>query len=154
MHKKIRNMKHLHTFEGFLNEGADQKITFTVDDDKLDQMLNARFSRQLDYKDAGGDSYYILNQKDFDRFIDLADSSGFDVDYENSEDTVVYVQESVVNEAEQIKVGTFVRYEKDKEFTGGKVLSISSGKAEIHNWDGSTIELPLADLEYIESWNR
>jgi hypothetical protein len=62
--------------------------------------------------------------------------------------------EGRVNEAEQIRVGTFVRYEKDKEFTGGKVLSISSGKAEISNWDGSTIELPVADLEYIESWNR
>ena len=31
--------------------------------------------------------------QEFDRFIDLGDSSGFDVDYENSEDTVVYVIE-------------------------------------------------------------
>ena len=59
-----------------------------------------------------------------------------------------------LNEAMQIKKGDFVRYKKDEEFTGGKVLNISSGKAEIHNWDGSTIELPVADLEYIESWNR
>ena len=64
------------------------------------------------------------------------------------------VKESVVNEGQQIKVGTFVRYKKDEEFTGGKVLNISSGKAEISNWEGSTIELPVADLEYIESWNR
>ena len=63
-------------------------------------------------------------------------------------------QEEILNEGNQIKVGTFVRYKKDKEFTGGKVLNISSGKAEIHNWDGSTVELPVADLEYIESWNR
>ena len=136
-----------------VNESVNE-VTFSVDDDKLDQMLNSKFSRQLDYKDNGGDSFYVLDRKDFDRFIDLADSSGFDVDYENSEDSVINVQESVVNEAMQIKKGDFVRYKKDEEFTGGKVLNISSGKAEIHNWDGSTIELPVADLEYIESWNR
>lgn len=84
-------MKHLNTFERFLNEGKDEVI-FSVDDDKLDQMLNARFSRQLDYADDKGDSLYILPQRDFDSFIDLADSSGFDVDYENSEDSVVYVK--------------------------------------------------------------
>jgi len=63
-------------------------------------------------------------------------------------------KESVeVNEA-KIEVGTFVRYTKDKEFTGGKIVSIKSGKAEIHNWDGSTIELPIKDLEYVPSWNE
>ena len=55
---------------------------------------------------------------------------------------------------EKIAVGAFVRYKKDKdEFTGGKVFSINGGKAEIHNWDGSTIELPISDLEYVKSWN-
>ena len=255
-------MEHIHTFESFLNE-SNNEVIFSIDDDKLDQMLNSRFSSQLDYKDDGGDSFYILDRRDFDRFIDLADSSGFDVDYENSEDSVISVQESIVNEstevsvekittpaerkalknafenivtgidklsfkkdgtiegkrgyfyrhgitpektaneltsalksqginitvidyyddfkpwpkdsnfvvvfkisgvnesvnesvneAMQIKKGDFVRYKKDEEFTGGKVLNISSGKAEISNWDGSTIELPVADLEYIESWNR
>ena len=60
------------------------------------------------------------------------------------------IKESV-NEAEQIKVGTFVRYKKDDDFTGGKIISINPGKAEIHNWDGSTIELPIKDLEYVKS---
>ena len=86
-------MKHIRTFESFVNE-AQNLVTFSVDDDKLDQMLNARFSRQLDYKDDRGDSYYVLPKRDFDNFIDLADSSGFDVDYEGSEDSVVYVMES------------------------------------------------------------
>ena len=62
--------------------------------------------------------------------------------------------ESFLNEAKEIKKGDFVRYKKDEEFTGGKVLNISSGEAEISNWDGSIIELPVEDLEYIESWNR
>jgi len=65
-----------------------------------------------------------------------------------------FVNESIINESEQIKVGTFVRYKKDKDFTGGKVTSIKSGKAEIHNWDGSTIELPINDLEFVKSWNE
>lgn len=107
---KARNMGKKVIYVGeSVNEEVNPKfkdeVIFSVDDDKLDQMLNARFSRQLDYKDVGSDSYYILSRKDFDRFIDFADSSGFDVDYENSEDTVVYVQESVVNEGsdEQVK---------------------------------------------------
>ena len=84
-----------------LAESANDVI-FSVDDNKLDQILNSRFSRQLDYGDIKGDSYYILPKRDFDRFIDLADSSGFDVDYTGSEDSVIAVQESVVNEAANV----------------------------------------------------
>lgn len=92
-------MKHLHTFESFLNESKDE-IIFTVDDDKLDQILHSRFGMKLDYEDVKGDSYYSLPKRDFDSFIDFADSSGFDVDYDESEESVVYVYESTeVNEA-------------------------------------------------------
>ena len=105
-------------FESFLNEanpdteirqellkkpggiGKDD-VVFTVDDEKVDLMLNSRFSRQLDFQRVKGDEYYVLNQRDFDRFIDLADSSGFDVDYDNSENSVVYVIESIVNEGKK-----------------------------------------------------
>ena len=59
-----------------------------------------------------------------------------------------------INEAEKIEVGIFVRYKKDKDFTGGKIISIKGSNAEIHNWDGSTTELPLKDLEYVKSWNK
>jgi hypothetical protein len=95
--KESKFKKHIPTSESFLNESKDE-IIFSVDDDKLDQLLNARFSQQLDYKDDKGDSLYVLPKREFDRFLDLADSSGFDVDYENSEDSVIYVQESRVNE--------------------------------------------------------
>jgi hypothetical protein len=54
----------------------------------------------------------------------------------------------------QIKVGTIVRYKKGDGFSSGKIKSISSGKADIHNGDGSTTTLPLKDLEYVESWNN
>ena len=96
-YKDLANKYKVKTFES-LSESKDE-IIFSVDDEKLDQMLNARFSRQLDFKNYKSDSYYILPRKDFDRFIDLADSSGFDVDYENSENSVVIVEESLVTEA-------------------------------------------------------
>ena len=59
-----------------------------------------------------------------------------------------------VSEAKKVEVGTFVRYKKDKDFTGGKVISIKGSNVEIHNWDGSTSTLPLKDLEYVDSWNE
>lgn len=65
-----------------------------------------------------------------------------------------FLNESLLNEGGKIEVGTFVRYKKDKDFTGGKVLSIKGSNVEIHNWDGSITVIPLKDLEYIESWNR
>ncbi len=105
-------MKKLHTFESFLNESmrsgkskvrevllkkpggiGENDVVFTVDDDKLDDLLHSKFHRQLDFQNVDGDDYYVLSQKDFDRFIDLSDSSGFDVDYENSEDSVIHVEE-------------------------------------------------------------
>jgi hypothetical protein len=83
---------HMYENENFINESSGE-IVFSVNDDKLDNMLNNRFSSALDFKDVKGDSYYVLNNRDFDRFIDLADSSGFDVDYENSEESVIDVIE-------------------------------------------------------------
>jgi hypothetical protein len=68
-------------------------VLFSIDDDKLDQILNDKFARNLDFEDIKGDSYYSLPRREFDRFIDLADSSGFDVDYEGSEDSVIDVIE-------------------------------------------------------------
>ena len=56
-------MKNLQTFEEFLNESlneSNEEIVFSVDDDKLDQILNSKFSRQLDYKDDKGDSLSSL----------------------------------------------------------------------------------------------
>jgi hypothetical protein len=69
----------------------DDFVIFSVDDDALDTLLNDNHRSELDYEDIHGDSYYKLNRRDFDRFIDYADSIGFDVDYENNLDAVVYV---------------------------------------------------------------
>ena len=81
--------------------------------------------------------------------------SGDSEDVEETEgEEVEVMEEGEVSEAEKMKVGTFVRYKKDKDFTGGKIKSIKGSNAEIHNWDGSTTELPLKDLEYVKSWNE
>jgi hypothetical protein len=127
-------MKNLITFEEFVNESlneAKDEIVFSIDDDKLDQMLNSKFSRQLDYKDDKGDSFYVLTRKDFDRFIDLADSSGFDVDYENSEDSVIDVQESLkenMNESSRVRFNHNKYYIVFDWYIQGQISPTAIGK--------------------------
>ncbi len=48
-------------------------IIFSINDEKLDDILQANHRRELEYrKDVTGDVYYILPIKEFDRFIDYA----------------------------------------------------------------------------------
>ncbi len=84
----INTLKKVQLKESTIAEAAGV-VTFSVNDDKLDTMLNSRFSNQLDFVNHMGDTYYTLPKAAFDRLIDLADSSGFDVDYENSENSVI-----------------------------------------------------------------
>ena len=102
----------------------------------------------LDMKHHGSEIYINLDDETIELFGEpVTDAKSFA--------KVLATNESVeVNEAEKIEVGTFVRYKKDKDFTGGKILSIKGSNVEIHNWDGSTTELPLKDLEYVKSWNE
>ena len=67
--------------ESMNEQSTSDVVTFSIDDDKLDTLLHAKFSNYIDYiEDDGLDSYYTMPQRQFDRFIDLADSSGFDTD--------------------------------------------------------------------------
>ena len=102
----------------------------------------------LDMKHHGSEIYIDLDDETIELFGEpVTDAKSFA--------KVLATNESVeVNEAEKIEVGIFVRYKKDKDFTGGKIKSIKGSNAEIHNWDGSTTELPLKDLEYVKSWNE
>ena len=86
---KLTELKQLIREE--IQNALNDDIIFTVDDDKLDQLLNDSFRNKLGYMDINGDSYYTLSTNDFDRFIDAAYSRGFDVDYENSEDSLIYL---------------------------------------------------------------
>ena len=86
---KLTELKQLIREE--IQNALNDDIIFTVDDDKLDQLLNDSYRSKLGYMDINGDSYYTLSANDFDRFIDAAYSRGFDVDYENSEDSLIYL---------------------------------------------------------------
>jgi len=78
-----------------LSEESSDVITFSIDDDKLDQLLHDFHERELDYVKVKGDDFYTLPRKEFDRFIDAADSRGFDVDSENSEDSVIDIMSDI-----------------------------------------------------------
>lgn len=66
-------------------------VIFSVNDEALDSLLQDHHGEDLDYTEISGDSYYTLNRKDFERFLDAAMSKGFDVDYINSQDSVIDV---------------------------------------------------------------
>jgi hypothetical protein len=97
-------------------------ITFSIDDEKLDDLLHKQFSKALDYFKEGGDEFYTLPQREFDRFIDAADSKGFDVDYEDSEESVLHIHESEL---------TMSLYEMRFSSAGVKELL----SAIYYNWD-------------------
>jgi hypothetical protein len=83
--------------ESNVNEG--NKVTFTLDDGGLDDkfLSDKGLSRNLDYKEDGKDSYYVLPKRDFDRLQDWADSSGYDTD-----EVIDVIDESVINEAKSL----------------------------------------------------
>lgn len=121
-------MKHLKTFESFINE-ATTVVTFAINDDKLDQLLHDHHGRELDYVKIKGDEYYTLPKKDFDRFIDAADSKGFDVDTE-SEDSVISVHEQEMNEGILVEPGKYVRTHGKKP-SGEGLWAFQFGKEEL-----------------------
>lgn len=157
-------MKHIRTFESFLSEAhgpgeyeiraalkklrpslKDDDVVFTVDDEKLDTLLHDKHRRELDTQEVNGDSYYIINKRDFDRFIDSADSSGFDVDYEGGEDSVIYVYESTVNESyDKFIVGKTYTHPQLGKFKVLELSSDSKTKVEFLEGDGKGAILYIA----------
>jgi hypothetical protein len=67
------------TFNEFLNE---ETVTFSIDDGGLDDKFlgNSALSKNLDYADVMGDTYYVLPKRDFDRLLDFGDSDGYDIE--------------------------------------------------------------------------
>jgi hypothetical protein len=62
-------------------------------------------------------------------------------------------KQSILEINDVLEVGTFVRYELREGSTGGRILSIKGANANVQNWVGSAMEIPLKDLEYVKSWN-
>jgi hypothetical protein len=139
-------MKYFNTYKEFLNESINIKNI------KVGTILNFKDGEVWKVTKIAGPSSNPRGffAKPHDEKTKKANTS---VEIELKPDFLQKELESL-NESSQIKVGTFVRYKKDKDFTGGKVISINGGNVEIHNWDGSTIELPIKDLEYVKSWNE
>jgi hypothetical protein len=79
-------------------------ITFTLDDGYLDDkfLSDESLSRNLGYKKDGRDTYYVLPKRDFDRFQDWADSSGYDTD------EVIDVIDEIVKENVNPELGRLV----------------------------------------------
>ena len=107
-------------------------IIFSINDEKLDDILRANHSRELEYKkDVTGDVYYILPTKEFDRFIDYADSAGYDVDYENSEDSVIYVADAEIKLREQNTGTISTKDPKQAEELAKKGIDVSLSEDEL-----------------------
>lgn len=105
-------------------------IIFSINDEKLDDILQANHRRELKYrKDVTGDVYYILPIKEFDRFIDYAESAGYDVDYENSEDSVIYVKDAELREQTVGTVST--KDPKQAEELAKKGINVSLSEDEL-----------------------
>ena len=57
-----------------------QEVIFSITNPKLDDIFNKEFGQIADYVEKDGDIYYFLSPQDYDRFLDFAISSGYDVD--------------------------------------------------------------------------
>ena len=116
----------------FKNMSNTDNIIFSINDEKLDDILRANHSRELEYKkDVTGDVYYILPTKEFDRFIDYADSAGYDVDYENSEDSVIYVADAEIKLREQNTGTISTKDPKQAEELAKKGIDVSLSEDEL-----------------------
>jgi hypothetical protein len=122
-------MKHLKTFESFISEAKDM-VTFSVNNDKLDQLLNDYHGRELDYVKIKGDEFYTLPRREFDRFIDAASSKGFEVGYEGDDDSDIYVQENFIDEGVLVEPGRYVRTHGKKP-SGEGLWAFQFGKEEL-----------------------
>jgi len=63
-----------------LKEFQGEGVLFSINDPKVDDFLQQRFSDYLDYATHKGDDVYVLPIKYYNSFIDQADSRGYDTD--------------------------------------------------------------------------
>lgn len=126
---------------------TENTVTFTLDDGSLDDkfLSNKSLSRNLDYKEDGGDTYYVLPKRDFDRLQDWADSSGYDID-----EVIEVVDESVVTESDindpVLMAFRAAKMKREKELAKPKrkpLYGKQRQKAEDQLWD---ISQDLKDL--------
>ena len=122
---------------------AENTVTFTLDDGSLDDkfLSNKSLSRNLDYKEDGGDTYYVLPKRDFDRLQDWADSSGYDID-----EVIEVVDESVVNEG-KFKAGDKWQWKTKSGSKVIKIIRVESNGDIIAKEDGKSQKFIVRDAD-------
>lgn len=63
-----------------LKEFQGEEVLFSINDPKVDDFLQQRFSNYVDYANHKGDDVYVLPIEHYNRFIDQVDSLGYDTD--------------------------------------------------------------------------
>jgi len=111
-------------------------VTFTIDDGDLDDkfLSDKSLSRNLDYKEDRGDTYYVLPKRDFDRFQDWADSSGYDTD------EIIDVIEESLNEAATFDVNVQEPFNKKDEQKAQNKFKIEAQPITMVDADGEISE--------------
>jgi len=89
-----------------MKEMHEDVIYFAIDNEKLDQMLLNDFGLDLDYKHLpDGDVLYCLNNKDWQKFQQLADDNGFDEeDYYELDSTGHEIDKNNLDKMESKKI--------------------------------------------------
>ena len=128
---------------------TENSVTFTLDDGDLDDkfLSDKSLSRNLDYKEDGRDTYYVLPKRDFDRLQDWADSSGYDTD-----EVIEVIEESVITEANGQTVKEFgdllaLLLDEDSGLDIERaIIAMAPNKARVLEKQISTLYKKLFDL--------
>jgi hypothetical protein len=63
-----------------IEESTGQRVMFTINDERIDQLFSKKFEADVDYIHDGPDVYYIVYQNDLEKFVDYVESMGYDAD--------------------------------------------------------------------------
>lgn len=112
------------------------KIYFTVDSDGADTLLHENFKQHVDYKELdNGDVIYVMNHRQYDRFVDLATSTsqeyGDSIDETDDEgysliDGKADKGKNVNYDTQERMIGQTIRIHKDMPYMAS--LSSLTGK--------------------------
>jgi hypothetical protein len=57
---------------------AENQVIFSIDDQKIDDLFSNEFRGDVEYVQDGSDVYYVIDQNDFEKFVDYVQSVGLD----------------------------------------------------------------------------
>jgi len=107
-----------------------EPILFTIETGTLDDKFLDKFENHLDYENIGGDEFYVLPKRIYDRFEDWAISSG----YEPGEWFEVDDQGNELMENKKINLAE--NYERFFNVDLGEAIISESGESADRYYDG------------------